>query len=79
MAKQTSQDALEGRVPLNTFLRESTTSKEHRIPPEFDSLADSNGPLASTFRYATLSNRVSHCDTRHSAQIIGLLVLNDPQ
>ena len=66
MAKQTSQDAQEGRVPSNAFLRESTTSKEHRFCPEFSSLAgkpgtnlDSNGQLASTFRCAKLSNRVT--------------------
>ena len=61
MAKQSCQEvhSQEGRVPSNAFLRESSTSQENQICSNFvgkpGTNLDSNGPLASTFRCATLS------------------------
>ena len=83
MAKQSNQDAQGGQVPSNVFLRESNSSKEHRIFPELSSLAgkpgtslETNGPLASTFRCATLLNRVTDTlfgDTPHTDMTAGAI------
>ena len=85
MAKQSNQDAQGGRVPSNVFLRESNSSKEHRIFPELSSLAgktgtslETNGPLASTFRCSTLLNRVTDTlfgDTLHTNMTAGAMVI----